>query len=48
MLRALYEQFKRFLGWLNGSGYSVKEAEDYRRDIESRHGGGGYRGDMGG
>jgi hypothetical protein len=50
MLRALYGQFKRFLGWLNGGGYSandsVKEAENHRRDIESRYGGGGS--DLGG
>ena len=39
MLRALYGQFKRFLGWLNGGGYSVKDAADYRRDHESRYGG---------
>ena len=25
MLRALYGQFKRFLGWLNGPGPSVKD-----------------------
>ncbi|HEX6725522.1 MAG TPA: hypothetical protein VF073_09810 [Gaiella sp.] len=50
MLRALYGQFKRFLGWLNGGGYSVKDsvkqAENHRRDIESRYGGPG--GDLGG
>ena len=46
MLRALYGQLKRFLGWLNGGGYSVKDAENHRRDVESRHGGGS--GDLGG
>ena len=39
MLRAVYGQIKRFLDWLNGGGRSVKDAEDHRRDIESRHGG---------
>ena len=41
MLRALYGQFKRFLGWLNGPGPSVEDVENHRRDIESRYGGGG-------
>ena len=45
MFRALYAQFKRFLGWLHGGGGpSVKDVENHRRDIESRYGGGG---DMG-
>jgi len=42
MFRALYGQFKRFLGWLKGGGgggSSVKDAENHRRDIESRYGG---------
>lgn len=38
MFRALYRQIKRFLAWLNGGGYSVKEAEDYRRDFEMKYG----------
>ncbi len=50
MLRALYGQLKRFLGWLNGGGYSVKgsvkDAENHRREVESRYGGPG--GDLGG
>jgi hypothetical protein len=40
MLHGVYRQIKRFLAWLNGGGYSVKEAENYRRDIEDRWGGG--------
>jgi hypothetical protein len=45
MLRALYGRFKRFLGWLNGGGRSVKDAENHRRDVESRYGGGGVGGE---
>ena len=48
MFRALYRQIARFLNWINrstGSGSSVsraaREAEDHRRDVESRYGGGG-------
>ncbi len=46
MLRAVYGQIKRFLGWLNGggAGSSVKEAEDHRRNVESRYGDGGGMG----
>ena len=42
MFRALYERLKRFLSWLNGEGYSgssVRDAANYRRDMESRYGG---------
>jgi hypothetical protein len=38
MVRALYRQIKRFLAWMNGGGYSGKEAENYRREFENRHG----------
>ena len=44
MFRALYRQIARFLNWVNGTGSgssasrAVKEAEDYRRDVESRSG----------
>jgi hypothetical protein len=41
MLRGLYGRIKRFLVWLNGGGLSVKDAENHRRDVESRYGGGG-------
>ncbi len=41
MFRALYGQLKRFLTWLNGGGGSVKDAENHRREVESRYGGGG-------
>jgi hypothetical protein len=47
MFRALYRQIARFLDWINrsGSGSSAsrgtREAEDHRRDVESRYGGGG-------
>ena len=45
MLGAAYRQLTRFLAWLNGGGRSVKqsvrEAENHRRDVESRYGGGG-------
>jgi hypothetical protein len=47
MFSAVYRQIKRFLAWLNGGGRSgsvkdaVKEAENHRRDVESRYGGGG-------
>ena len=44
MLRSVYRQIKRFLAWLNGGGLSVKDAENHRRDIESRYGGGDYLG----
>jgi hypothetical protein len=46
MFRAVYRQIVRFLDWVNrsGSGSSAsrasKEAEDYRRDFESRWGSG--------
>jgi hypothetical protein len=49
MLRAVYRQIARFFNWINrtGSGSSAsqatREAEDHRRDMESRSGGGdGY------
>jgi hypothetical protein len=38
MFPALHGQLKRFLAWLNGGGYSVKDAENARREFESRHG----------
>jgi len=44
MFRAVYRQIALFLNWVNqtGSGSSasraVKEAEDHRRDVESRSG----------
>ena len=45
MFRAVYRQIVRFLDWINrsGSGSSTsratKEAEDHRRNVESRSGG---------
>ncbi len=39
MFSAVYRQIKRFLAWLNGGGRSVKDAENNRRDVESRYGG---------
>jgi hypothetical protein len=41
MFNAVNRQIKRFLTWLNSGGPSVKDAENHRRDIESRYGGGG-------
>jgi hypothetical protein len=47
MFRAVYRQIARFLNWVNrtGSGPSAsratREAEDHRRNVESRSGGGG-------
>ena len=44
MFRAVYRQIARFLNWVNGtgSGYSAsratREAEDHRREVESRSG----------
>ncbi len=46
MFRALYRQIARFLNWVNRTGsessasQAIKEAEDHRRDIENRSGGG--------
>jgi hypothetical protein len=47
MLRALYRRIARFLNWVNGSrrfesstSQAMKEAEQHRRDIEDRSGGG--------
>jgi hypothetical protein len=50
MFRAVYRQVARFLNWVNrtGSGSSAsrasRDAENHRRDVESRHGD-VYRGD---
>jgi hypothetical protein len=43
VFRAFYRAIKRFLAWANGgnAARATKEAADYRRDIASRHGGGG-------
>lgn len=41
MFSAVYRHIKRFLAWVNGGGLSVKDAENHRREIESRYGGGG-------
>jgi hypothetical protein len=47
MFRALYRQIARFLNWINrtGSGSSasgaIREAEDHRRDVETRSGSSG-------
>jgi hypothetical protein len=44
MFRAVYRQIARFLNWVNGSGSgssasrAIREAEDHRRDVESRSG----------
>ncbi len=44
MLRAVYRQIARFLNWVNGTGSgssaarAMKEAENHRRDVESRSG----------
>ena len=52
MFRAIYRQIARFLNWVNRSGsgpsaaQAARDAEDHRRDVESRYGGGG--GDIGG
>jgi hypothetical protein len=40
MFRAIYGQLKRFLRWLNGGSRWSKEAQNHRRDLESRYGGG--------
>lgn len=45
-LRAMYQQIARVLNWLNGTGSrqsgseAIREAEDHRRAVETRSGGG--------
>ncbi len=47
MFRALYRQIARFLNWVNGTrsesaaSQAIREAEQYRRDIETRSGSSG-------
>ena len=46
MFRSLYRQIAKFLNWVNRSGSrsssseAVSEAENHRRDVEDRAGGG--------
>ena len=50
MFRAMYRQVARFLKWINrtesesSASRAIREAEDHRREIESRSGssGGGW------
>ena len=50
MFRAVYRQIARLLNWVNGTGSgsnasrATREAENHRRDVESRYGD-VYRGD---
>ncbi len=46
MFRVVYRQVARFLNWVNGTGSrssavrAMREAENHRRDVESRSGSG--------
>jgi hypothetical protein len=53
MFRTVYRQIGRFLNWINRSGsgsstsQAIREAEDHRRDAETRSGS-NWGGDWGG